>query len=87
MDREGDGFLSNKVCGGQVRLQSQIVANRDHVPWKPVWIECAWRRVLIHILTFWSFGKRLRDGAVEARAEERCKWNGNEESDMLTESL
>ena len=59
MDREGDGFLSGKACGGQVRFQSQIVANRDHMSWKPIWIECAWRRVLIHILTFRSFRWRL----------------------------
>ena len=59
MDREGDGLLSSKVCGRQVRLQSQVVANRDHMSWKPIWIECAWRRVLVHILTFRLFGRAL----------------------------
>ena len=29
----------------------------------------------------------MHEGTVEARAEERCKWNGKEESDMFTESL
>ena len=87
MDREGDGFLSGKACGSQVRLQSQIVANRDHMSWKPIWIEGARRRGLVHIFTFRSFGSRLCEGTVEARAEERCKWNGKEESDMLSEGL
>ena len=87
MDREGDGFLSYKASGGQVRLQSQIVANRDHMSRKPVWIERAWSRGLIHILTFRSFGGYLHEGTVEARAEERCKRNGQEESDMLNEGL
>ena len=87
MDREGDGFLAGKVCGSQVRLQSQIVANGDHMPWKPIWIEGAWRRGLVHILTFRSFGRRLHVGTVEARAEERRKWNGKEKSDMVNEGL
>ncbi len=62
MDRKGDGLLSGKACGNQIRLQSQIVTNRDYVSRKPVRIKCARRRVLVHILTFRLFGSCLCEG-------------------------